>query len=57
MAIRRSRAKTLDRKMDNMLKTYIAVLPELTPEQIVIAFSRAVNESNFSHALATLCNQ
>jgi hypothetical protein len=42
--------------MDNALKTYITVLLELTPEQIVLAFSRAVNESNFCHALATLCN-
>ena len=41
--------------MEKALKTYIAVLLELTPEQIVQAFSPAAEYSNLLHAPAALC--
>jgi hypothetical protein len=40
--------------MEKALATYTAVLLDLTPEQIVQAFSRAAAESKFFPAPATL---
>jgi hypothetical protein len=34
---------------------YIALILDLRPTELAPAFSRAVNASNFFHALATLC--
>jgi hypothetical protein len=45
----------LDRRLvDNPLKTYIAALLDLTPQEIVQAFSRAANESKFMRGPALL---
>jgi hypothetical protein len=45
----------LDRKlMDNAPKGYTAALVELTPSQIIQAFSRALDEAKFSPPPATL---
>jgi hypothetical protein len=46
---------TLERKlMEKALKTYIAVLLDLTPQEIVQSFSRAANDSKFMRVRALL---